>query len=73
MLRAPRRRRRTPQGAWAVSKLPPPPPEAEAEGEAKKPWRKPRLRMVSFSLKGTKTGNTAGVDESDPFYTPNIS
>ena len=49
------------------------PPPPEAEGEAKKPWSKPRLRTVSFTLKGTKGGTTAGLEESDPDYTPLIS
>ena len=54
-----------------MSKLPPPPPEAESG--AKRPWSKPRLRTVNFSLKGIKSGTLGGFREEYPAYTPHIS
>ena len=57
-----------------MNKLTPPPPEAE--GAAKKPWRKPRLRLVEFlKTEGNPTRATRFVAErNDPnTYDPNVS
>lgn len=52
-----------------------PPPRAEAEGDAKRPWSKPLLRIVDFSLIGIKGGNEVGTTEGTgtPPYTPHLS
>ena len=54
--------------------LTPPPPEGERT--AKKPWRKPRLRLVKFfKTRGNPTrGTWAAPEAGDPnTYDPNVS
>ena len=55
-------------------RLPSPPPGGERT--AKKPWRKPRLRLVEFfKTEGNPTAGTwAAAEQGDPnTYDPNIS
>ena len=60
-----------------INPPPPPPPPEAAEGGARRPWRKPRLRLVEFTItKGVPDNRAVNTYTEWPpgsHYDPNLS